>query len=288
MHTVYELPLKRFHQTAPLFARAWFDEMYMEAVLLGRQPGRIFVDDLITPTSAVMFRTYEYYVAGDPVQSMRQFLKDAPAEPGMFQNFYGWAPIGKAWEQALLDDFDALGYIVRLNFIWNNAPLMDWRAALTAGVTIRPLDAALAKQVDDALHETIGLFWGGYDRFEQNGGYGFALLKDGVPASVAFAGSVGTKAVNIVVGTGDQFQRQGFGKLVCSAFIETTLARGLLPTWDTDSVNGRSRALAKRLGFIEREPFSEVGAYPRLPLTLCAGKWSSETLAGGVTRWFAR
>ena len=75
---------------------------------------------------------------------------------------------------------------------------------------------------------------------------------------------------------------------MCSAFIETTLARGLLPTWDTDSVNGRSRALAKRLGFVERDPFVEIGAYPRLPLTLSTGVWSSEALAGGVTRWFAR
>ncbi|MBK8031506.1 MAG: GNAT family N-acetyltransferase [Chloroflexi bacterium] len=288
MHTVYELPAKRFHQTAPLFAQAWFDEMYMEAVLLGRQPGRIFVNDLKTPTSAVMFRTYEYYLAGDPVQSLRQFLKDAPAEPGVFQNFYGWAPIGKPWEQALLDDFDALGYIGRLNFIWNNAPLMNWRAALPDGASIVALDAALAQQVDAALNETIGAVWSGYDRFEQNGGYGFALLMNGAPASVAFAGAVGTKAVNIFVGTADQFHRQGLAKIVCSAFIETTLARGLLPTWDTDSANGRSRALAKRLGFIERDPFVEIGSYPRLPLTLSTGVWSSEALAGGVTRWFAR
>lgn len=288
MHTVYELPAKRFHQTAPLFARAWFDEMYMESVLLGRQPGRIFVDDLITPTSAVMFRTYEYYVAGDPVQSMRHFLKDAPAEVGVFEGFYGWAPVTKAWEKALLDDFDALGYIPRLNFIWNNEPIMHWRDALPPGTSVVPLDGALAKRVDEALNETIGIFWSGYDRFEQEGGYGFALLKDGAPVSTAFAASVGTKAVNIAVGTDPNQQRQGFAKLVCSAFIEETLARGLLPTWDTDSANGRSRALAKRLGFVEREPFVEIGAYPRLPLKLSQGKWASEALAGGVTRWYAR
>jgi len=287
LQAVYELPSKRFHQTAPLFARAWFDEMYMESVLLGRQPGRVFVDDLITPTSAVMFRTYEYYVAGDPVQSMRQFLKDAPAEVGVFQNFYGWAPVGKAWEKVLLDDFDSLGFIPRLNFIWNHEPLTNWRDAMPAGALILPLDAALAKRVDEAMHETIGLFWSGYDRFEQ-GGYGFVLLKDNTLASVAFAGSVGMKAVNIVVATDDKFQRQGLAKLVCSAFIEDTLARGLLPTWDTDSANGRSRVLAKRLGFVEREPFVEIGSYPRLPLALSEGKWASESLEGGVTRWHLR
>lgn len=287
MHVVYELPPKRFHQTAPLYAQAWFDEMYMESVLLGRQPGRVFVDDLMTPTSAVMFRTYEYFAAGEPVQSMRQFLKDAPEEAGVFQHFYGWAPLTKAWERALLQDFDSLGYIVRLNFIWNHAPVTDWRAALPPDATILPLDAALAKRVDDALHETIGLFWSGYDRFEQ-GGYGFVLMKGDAPASVAFAGSVGTKAVNIAVGTGEKYQRQGLGKLVCLAFIEETLRRGLLPTWDTDSTNGRSRALAKRLGFIERDTFVEIGAYPRLPLDLSRGKWLSEPVGSGVTRWVTR
>jgi GNAT superfamily N-acetyltransferase len=289
LHTVYELPAKRFHQTAPLFARAWFDEMYMESVLLGRVPGRIFVDDLITPSSAVMFRTYEYYVAGDPVQSMRRFLKDAPAEVGVFDGFYGWCPIGRAWEKALLDDFDSLGYIPRLNFIWNvNQPIMHWRDAVPPGVVIAPLDVPLAKRVDEALHETIGIFWSGYDRFEQGGGFGFAALQDDAPLSVAFASSVGTKAVNIAVATDQAQQRRGLAKLVCSAMIEETLARGLLPTWDTDSANGRSRALAKRLGFVERDPFVEIGSYPRLPLTLSQGVWASEALAGGVTRWYTR
>lgn len=287
MHNVYELPAKRFHQTAPLFARAWFDEMYMESVLLGRQPGRIVVDDLKTPTSAVMFRTYEYYVAGDPVQSMRRFLRDAPAETNLFDDFYGWCPLTTGWQTALLDDFDSLGYIPRLNFIWNNAPLMQWRDALPADAQIVALDAGLAQRVDDVLRETIGLFWGGYERFE-SGGYGFVLLKGGEPASTAFAASVGTKAVNVAVGTGDKFQRQGLAKWVCSAFIEETLARGLLPTWDTDSSNGRSRALAKRLGFLEREPFVEIGAYPRLPLERSKGVWTAEPLADGVTRWFSR
>lgn len=287
MYTIYELPTKRFHQTATLFARAWFDEMYMESVLLGRQPGRIFVDDPTTPTSAVMFRTYEYYTAGDPVQSMRRFLRDAPAEADVFDHFYGWCPVGKAWEEALLADFDSLGYIPRLNFIWNNAPLLNWRAGLPAGTEICPLDKALAQQVDEALHETIGLFWSGYDRFERDG-FGFALMKDGVPLSTAFTSSVGTKAINIAVATDVNQQRQGLAKWVCSALIEETLRRGLLPTWDTDSMNGRSRALAKRLGFIEREPFVEIGSYPRLPLDRTKGKWSSERLDNGVTRWFAR
>lgn len=287
MHTVYELPPPHFQRAAPLFARAWFDEMYMEPVLLGRQPGRIFVDDPVTPASAVMFRTYEFYVAGDPVLPMRRFLRDAPAEIDAFDDFYGWCPIGKPWEQALLDDFEALGTVPRLNFGWNHAPLIDWRARLTPGVEIRPLDAALAQQVDEVLHETIALFWVSYERFVQHG-FGFVLMKDGVPASVAFTASVGTEAINIGVATDHSLHRQGLAKTVCSALIEETLRRGLLPTWDCDAMNGRSRALAKRLGFVERDPFVEVGSYPRLPLDRTHGTWASDPLDNGMTRWFTR
>lgn len=286
MTTVFELPADQFGLTAPLFEQAWFDEMYMDAVLRGRHPGRLFVDRLDAPTAALMCRTYEYYIAGDSnAQSLRQFIKDAPAEPGVFQKLYGYAPIGNAWESALLDDY--AGTLIRIhrhNFRWADAPIMDWRAALPAGAQIVPIDRALAERLDREWHETIGLLWEGYDNYERHG-YGFCLMLGDEPASMASSDGVSDAAVNIGVRTADKFWRQGFARLVCSAFIEHTLQQGRVPTWDTDGMNERSQLLARRLGFVEGRSFSQLSTPDYRPIPLSEGLWAAQPAANGVMVW---
>ncbi len=286
MTTVYELPFEQFRLTAPLFERAWFDEMYMDAVLRGRQPGRIFVDRLGTPTAGLMCRTYEYYIAGDAdAPSLRQFIKDAPAEPGVFQKLYGYAPVGDAWETALLDDYaGALIRIHRHNFRWADAPVMDWRSALPAGAQVVPIDRALAEHIDHEWHETIGLLWEGYDNYERYG-YGFCLTLGDELGSMASSDGVSDTAVNIGVRTAEKFWRQGLAKLVCSAFIEHSLQNGRLPTWDTDGMNERSQALARSLGFVEGRSFSQLSTPDYRPLQLSESMWAAQPADNGVTDW---
>jgi RimJ/RimL family protein N-acetyltransferase len=283
---VYELPFEQFGLTAPLFEQAWFDEMYMDAVLRGRQPGRIFVDRLDTPTAALMCRTYEYYVAGDAEsQVMRQFLRDAPAEPGVFQKLYGYAPVGEAWERALLADYTGgLIRIHRHNFRWADAPVMDWRAALPDGARVVPIDRALAERIDREWRETIGLLWEGYDNYERHG-YGFCLMMGDKLGSMASSDGVSDTAVNIGVRTAEQYRRQGLAKLISSAFIEHSLRQGRTPTWDTDGMNEPSQILARSLGFVEGRPFSQLSTPGYRPLALSEGSWAAQADGDGVTVW---
>jgi RimJ/RimL family protein N-acetyltransferase len=283
---VYELPFELFHLTAPLFEQAWFDEMYMKAVLKGRAPGRIFVDDPNAPTAALMCRTYEYYVAGDASNAaLRQFIKDAPAEPGVFQALYGYAPVGKAWEEAILADYDGqLISIPRHNFRWAGAAVMNWREALPDGARVVAVTRELAERIDREWHETLGLLWEGYDNYMRYA-YGFVLMIGGELASMASSDSIGDRAVNIGVRTAPQFRRQGLARLVCSAFIEHTLERGLEPTWDTDGMNHPSRALAESLGFVEGQMFSQLSTPDYKPLVVNGGLWHEVAGEGGVRVW---
>jgi hypothetical protein len=72
---------------------------------------------------------------------------------------------------------------------------------------------------------------------------------------------------------------------VCTAFIEHTLESGRLPTWDTDGMNERSRALASSLGFVEDRMFSQLSTPDYKPIQLSEGVWRSESGADGVTVW---
>src|SRR3712207_4148218 len=76
---IYELPPPLFPRAAPLFAEAWMDGAFIGAVFEGKTPGRVFVDDAERPTAALMCRTYEYFVAGNPgATALRAFIRYAP------------------------------------------------------------------------------------------------------------------------------------------------------------------------------------------------------------------
>jgi RimJ/RimL family protein N-acetyltransferase len=283
--SVYELPVHLFHRTAPLFAEAWFDEPYMDAVVKGKQVGRIVVDRPDEPTAAIMFRTYEYYIAGAVDTPLRQFIKDAPAEPGAFQHLYGYAPVGEAWEQAILADYaGTLIRIPRHNYRWNGADVSGWGDRLPAGARVERIDAALAERIDQEWHETIGLFWGGYENYVRDA-FGFCLLMGDELGSMASCDGYNGQIVNIGVRTAEKYRKQGLAKLTCQAFIEYALSQGIEPTWDTDGGNEPSKALARNLGFVEGRMFSQLSTPDYRPITVSDGLWHSQPGEDGVTEW---
>ncbi len=269
-----------------MFDEAWFDEPYMDSVLAGSQGGRIFVDQPDAPIAALMCRTYEYYIAGMVDTPLRQFIKDAPSEPGVFQKLYGYAPIGDAWEKAILEDYaGALIRIPRHNFRWpSNGDVSGWRERLPAGARVVRIDQQLAERIDQEWHETIGLFWDGYDNYVREA-FGFCLMIGQELASMASTDGISGAIVNIGVRTAEPFRKQGLAKLVCQAFIEHALEQGLTPTWDTDGMNEPSKALARSLGFVEGRMFSQLSTPGYIPIQLSEGLWHSEPGTDGVTVW---
>jgi GNAT superfamily N-acetyltransferase len=284
--TVYELPPRHFARVAPLYAGAWFDQVCYDAVFEGRQPARIFADHPSEPTSALMFRTYEYFPAGAVHLAMRQFIKDAPEEIGEFQNFYGYAPVNDAWKQALLADLP-LEIIERQNFQWRpGTPAPEWRVRLPPDATIVPMDRAMAEMVDQKdFLPFISMFWSGYDRYVKHG-FGFCLMVGDQLASSIFALATSSKHALISVETQEQFRRRSFATLVSARFIEHCLENGLLPVWDCDRANVPSAATAARLGFVEEKPFVELAFPKRGKPTMTQGVWEKEAVTpSGIVAW---
>jgi len=292
---VYELPLAKFQIAAPLLRGAWFapdgvgaDEAYIEMVLEGIQPGRIFVDRLDRPAAALLCHPYEFYTAGDcsPGSSLRQFIKDNPADPGIFHSLYGYCGPGAAWEAALVEDSGGrLERIPRRSFKFKHpAPLLDWRVHLPKHAVLKRIDAALAPQVDRETHRSISLYWGNAQNFLERS-YGFCLLVDGQLASVVDVPGISSHFANFDVVTLEAYRRQGLALLTCTACIEETLKRGLTPTWDTDGPNLASAALALKLGFEEGNPFSQLSPPEGEKLPLSTGLWRWGGTADGVVTW---
>ena len=272
--TVVELGPDQLALASPLYDVAPADRAYLDAVFQGRSPGRLFVDRLEQPRAALMARTYEYFLAGEPVPALRRFVADAPSEPDIFDHFYGYVGFTDAWVAALREDAPTLETIGRRTFVFHPADrpaVSGWREAVPQGVALRPLDADLARRADDELDEVIGLMWGGYAAFAEHG-FG----------TVAVDESTGKL---LSVGTHPDHRRRGLATLCCRAAIEQTLDLGLSPTWDCDEANPPSAALASSFGFTEIAGFVEL-AFPRrakpIPST---GVWQAEPAESGATIW---
>lgn len=291
---IYEIPRASFDLAAPLYDGRWFDEAFIDAIFEGTQDGRLFVDDPRQPRTALLCRTYEYYIAGDHTnQDLRQFIADAPAEAGVFADLYGFCALSRAWDDALLSDLgERLVVIGRRSFKikGERARLLDWRVMMPAGISIVPIDHTLIARINAMLEPMpgIGIFMGGAGRFFEYG-FGVCAMQGETVASVAHTGSVSSRYADIDINTAAPFRGQGLATLAAAACVEECIARGLIPTWHTDATNIASMATARTIGYEEGAPFSQLsppeGTRPRLS----QGRWAATpldvALPEGITVW---
>ena len=290
---LYELPPSRFSIAEALFHETWFDAAFIGAVFEGRSPGRLFVDHVERPTAALMARTFEYYVAGSArAEALRLFIREAPSEAQIFAELYGYAPTNIGWSLSLLSDHvGQLVVVPRRGFLWHEhdaaqAALAPWRES-APGVTVHAIDEAMALRLERELHEDVGHFWGGRDEFLSTS-FGYCTLVGDALASIAHAIGIGSGEANIGVFTVPEFRRNGHAARACTAYIDHCLQLGLVPTWDSDSDNPRSADLARKLGFIEVPPFSQLSPRPGSKIAESSGLWTMERMTDDIKVWRRR
>jgi RimJ/RimL family protein N-acetyltransferase len=111
----------------------------------------------------------------------------------------------------------------------------------------------ISESIFDQLREGVApkFFWNNYEEFNQFG-IGFTLLSEsGNPASTAFASFTNKEELEIGIETIMEYYGQGFATLVCSQLIDYCIEKDIIPVWSCNSTNLGSRALAKKLGFVE-------------------------------------
>ena len=290
MVTVYQIEASRSPVARELFESAGvsFDRPYWEAAFDGRVASRLFVDDLDHPGSALLTRTYDFFLAGSASPALLSFFADAPPETNVFEWFYGIVPLTSAWRDALPVAFPELVHEDRRAFRlpangFDRA--RDWAASIPEGVRVDALDAELARQADEEVPEVISILWDGYDIFARSG-WGFAAIDpDDHILSTAYACGLTDREVNIGVGTANQAQRRGLAKLVCQACIANAERIGLDVTWDCDRPNEGSGRLAESLGFIEEDSFIEYAFSDRVVPRGVEGIWVKREMRDGVVAW---
>lgn len=297
MVTVYQLDPVNSPEGRELFTQAGvtFDRPLWEAPFDGLMPGRLYLDHPTAPRSALLARTYDFFLAGDASPDLIALLEDAPEGSGLYEWFYGFVPLTASWRQALPAAFPSLFREDRRAFRLGEAGVrqaLSWESRVPEGVRVVPVDASLARQADEEVPEVIEIIWAGYDQFARSG-WGYAALDaENHVLSIAYATGLTAREANLGVGTAAHAQRRGLGKLVCQACIARAAGEGLEVTWDCDDVNVASGRLAESLGFIEEAPFVEFGfpapesGWPTRITPLPSGRrWVPSAEGNGVTRW---
>lgn len=296
MFTVYQVDPAGHAGGRALFERAGvsFDRPFWEAAFDGLMPARLFLDDPHSPASALLTRTYDFFLAGEASPAIIALLQDAPDEPPVYKWFYGFVPLTSSWLEGLLAAFPGLFEEERRAFRLGESgahAALDWERRVPPDLQVVPLDSALARRADDEIPDEIATLWGGYEQFT-GGGWGYAALdRHDRVLSVAYTAGVTAREINIGVGTAEAARRRGLGKLLCQACIARAIASCLEVTWDCDRVNNASGALAESLGFVEEAPFTEL-AFPdpargmphRLTPSSTGHPWL-RTIESDVTIW---
>lgn len=235
-----ELEQPEFALAAPLFAGIDHNVPIVFSVLEGTAAGRVFVDDAGRPRSAFVVVGGAFsYVAGDETddafsQALVSVIFDdlLPSQEEQELVVFAFTDVWRAKLDTLLTPKGAIR-IHRKAFSFGAASVPDfrsWRSRVPAGCRM----------------ESIGLV-------EGDPRFGVRLMKDDVVLSECTAVFVGRGEAEIDVHTDENHRNLGLGTLTASAFLEECLARGLRPSWTCWPEREASIALAKKLGFVEKD-----------------------------------
>ena len=216
------------------------------AVLEGNAAGKVFTDDPLNPTWAVVqeagFGTI--YPGGDlPAAILNQLIAELRPQ--------GEVLIGLWPDDTRLDqlptDADYDGWVVE--FSQRDNPTKPF-LPLPEELALRPIDLNLFDRLAD--RELYIAIFGSAEAALQLG-FGLCLLR---PSPVgdkllceAFAGPRALGMIEIGVETREDYRRRGYAAITCAALIEQCDRQGFPPYWNCDKRNQASLALAHKLGF---------------------------------------
>ncbi len=244
-----ELAPASIQVVTPLFQSIDHSRAVVFSVLEGNSPGRVFVDNVQSPTLALLYPVGAFlYIIGDenhpalPQELVPLIFEDIlPAADEKEMVLFAFSDAWREKLDLLLQEKGAIR-IARKVFRFNPEKyrnLPDWRTRLPSGSALVDINETMAKAfpayqplVDPATRR-----------------FGVCLLHNGEIASECTAVFVGSGEAEIDVLTQDRFQGRGLATLAASAFIEASLKRGLMPNWACWPERLASWALARKLGF---------------------------------------
>lgn len=253
-----ELSPSDFERVKPLFHHTHDLRAAIYTVLEGNQRGRVWVDQVDNPTTAVMNSDFCYLTSKPDVPDLQAgAVKWLEAEVVNHQEWTGIFSFSEPWEAALqttLQAYEVMRF-VRVMFDLDAQRYRElhtgWQKRIPAGFTLQRIDTQTAPYCGG-----IPDMWGGVENFMKHG-FGFCMLDDSQPdVQQALAASVqtvfvGDRHAETGVETKEAYRRKGLATILCCAYLDFCLENGICPEWGCGD-NEASELLAIKLGYTNR------------------------------------
>jgi len=246
-----ELDASEFHKVTPIFRGIDHNIAVVHSVIEGNNPGRVFADNPLAPTSAFLFPegTFLYVGGNENDSAFGQSLKNLIFDdilPHAAEKELILFSFSDAWRNRL----DALlreKSVIRIHRkVFTFSPERfsvhkQWRDRIPDGFCMRQIDEQLAER-QPAYRPIVS----------SSKKFGFCLLREDQVVSDCVSIFVGKGEAEIDIHTHEKYRGRGLATLTASAFIEACLSRELRPNWACWPERRASWALAKKLGFEEK------------------------------------
>ncbi len=255
----HELPFHQFNSARPLFAPL-NHYLPIDSILTGLSPGKVFVDDVTRPETAVAWVNHRVYLTGDsdsPVarEKAGQFLNDTFIPQRQKSNMEGFGLHAAPEWAAHLPDLLAQWHPVprRRLYYRQDARQRSWRAALPDGFALRPVDAALLADeaitnLDFVTDEMVSERPSITDFLAKS--FGYCVVHDNEVVGWCMSEYNTGPRCELGIAVLPPYRRQGLALGLATAVIRHALAQNIHDIgWICWGDNRASVALAEKLGF---------------------------------------
>jgi RimJ/RimL family protein N-acetyltransferase len=234
----------------------------ISALVEGNNPGRIFVDDVAQPRTALALTVEGTLLAGDDTnpttnEALRQLFKESIFTDKVFvEDDWGMmlAVHPQRWEAKLtqLIPTHQADVLPRYHYRCREVKL-HWRDHLPDGYTVHQIDRALLANpvltVPAAILETIATYWRAVDHFLAKGA-GFCVVHQNEAVSWCIADCTAGNQIDVGIMTVPAHRRRGLAAVAAAATVEYCLSHGFTSVgWHCDQDNVASWKTAEKVGF---------------------------------------
>jgi GNAT acetyltransferase len=233
-----------------------------KAVIEGDHPGRLFVDDVNAPRSAVIWlgSNNGFIFIGNEVNEgfngeLRDFFHVEIKTDYEKVGFTAFEAIGNhsRWNETIKKVFgeEVVGY---------NQMVYKLRKEQYRKENIHVIDSGylvlkITRETFDAPYENINFlqskileFWPSLERF-MNDGVGYMAVHEQEIVSICFSGVVAGSVHGIDIETLTHHQGKKLAQTVAHSFVKDCVENHITPYWDCMEINKPSVSVAENLGF---------------------------------------
>lgn len=249
-------------------------QLEAKAVVEGINPGRIFVDDIESPASGLIWlgNNDGFFFIGDERNEgfnteLNHFIDTVIILEARKVGLTWFEGIGNhnKWDETIIKVFENrnLGsWNQRVYTLQKKDYKGNFELTIEEGYKIVKISKTLFKNSDKSieniefLHSKIVEFWSSPERFF-NEGFGYGIVCKNKIVSVCFSGFVVDNVHGVDIETLEEHQGKKLAQKVAIAFVKDCLENNLVPYWDCMESNKPSIAVAKSIGF--RNVFNYIG-----------------------------